>query len=357
MIRKSLVARLNILILCVLWSAFVTDGCAQTQASLPWDGPTVGPVAKTGKKILFISANFKNGGISSAYRGFYSAAIKLGWDVSLIDGKNDKNIIQSAFAEAIRSHRDAIILGGFGIEGYEDVIEQARQSGLILAGWHAAEKPGPTKELFVNISTATTDVAKIAVEYAIANGSNDAGFVIFNDNRYAIANAKTKYMQELIQKCVHCKLLGIENIPISEASAMIPEAVTRLNREFGKKWTHTLAINDIYFDSINYPLVWNKRLDIVNVAAGDGSRIAIDRVMSGRSQQIATVAEPTNLQGWQLADELNRAFSKVAPSGYVSKPILITVSKSKQALDTDIDSNIPYEAAYIAIWKGQINKK
>jgi ribose transport system substrate-binding protein len=85
-----------------------------------------------------------------------------------------------------------------------------------------------------------------------------------------------------------------------------------------------LAINDVYFDEMNYPLLRAGRADIRNVSAGDGSSKAINRIRSGLSQQMATVAEPLGVQGWQLADEMNRAFANAKPSGYVSKPILIT---------------------------------
>jgi ribose transport system substrate-binding protein len=72
------------------------------------------------------------------------------------------------------------------------------------------------------------------------------------------------------------------------------------------------------------PLLRAGRADIRNVSAGDGSSKAINRIRSGLSQQMATVAEPLGVQGWQLADEMNRAFANAKPSGYVSKPILIT---------------------------------
>lgn len=331
---------------------FVNYSYAQVQSYSQWDGPIIGPIAQSKKKVMFISTDFRNSGVSAVYRGFYMAAIKLNWDVLLIDGNENENTIRLAFLEAIKLHQDAIILGGFGVGKYLEVATQAKHSGIFLAGWHAAEKPGSTNELFVNISTEPADVAKIAVEYAISKGNHEAGFVIFNDSRYAIANEKIKYLKDELKKCNHCKLLSIEDIPISDARDRMYDVVKKTNQMFDKKWTHTLAINDVYFDSMNFPLLWIKRPDIVNVSAGDGSRTAIARVISGRSQQIGTVAEPTNLQGWQLADELNRAFSGNPPSGYVSKPILVTASQSRLSSIDEIDSDIPYKAHYKAMWSG-----
>ena len=341
----------------LLFGALVASAPCSAQQALSakqWDGPTEGPRGQAAKKVTFISQDFKNGGISAAYRGFYVAVEELGWEVRLVDGKGDAATIRAGFAAAIASHQDAIVLGGFQIDqAFADLVDLARQSKIVLAGWHAAAEPGPTKDLFINIATSSAAVAKIAAEYAIESSKGNIGVVIFNDSRFAVANAKTGYMKAVIERCERCKVLSIEDMLISNANNEIPLAVPRLNRLHGKAWTHTLAINDVYFDAMNVPLVSIGRNDIKNISAGDGSNVALSRIKSGHSQQIATVAEPMNLQGWQLADELNRAFAGQAPSGYASKPLLITTRLLKQLNGAGIDSGIPYKAAYSAIWMGQ----
>ena len=46
--------------------------------------------------------------------------------------------------------------------------------------------------------------------------------------------------------------------------------------------------------------------------------------MRANQFQAVTVAEPLNLQGWQLVDELNRAMQGEAWSGYVSPLHVVT---------------------------------
>jgi len=316
-----------------------------------WDGPIDGPPAQKAKNITFISQDFRNGGITAAYRGFFTASKELGWSVRLIDGKGSDLVIQSALDEAIRSRQDAIIAGGFDLHEFGESVGAAQRSKIVLAGWHAAAEPGPSKDLFVNISTLPEDVAKIAADYVVASSKGAIGVVLFNDSRFAVANAKTNRMREIIEQCARCKVLDIENIPISAASTEIPLAVPRLDKTYGKSWTHSLAINDVYFDSMNVPLAQINRLDIRNVSAGDGSNIAIGRIRSGRSQQLATVAEPAELQGWQLADELNRAFAGVPPTTYVAAPILITTQFLNQSDAMDSEANNPFRRAYKKIWQ------
>ena len=63
---------------------------------------------------------------------------------------------------------------------------------------------------------------------------------------------------------------------------------------------------------------------------GDGSVSAYERIRQGK-YQIATVPEPAVMQGWQVADELNRAFAGQPPSGYVTAVHLVT----KENVDAD----------------------
>ncbi|MFL6660491.1 MAG: substrate-binding domain-containing protein [Massilia sp.] len=325
---------------------------AGAQVRQTWTGPTTGPPSQAGKRVTFISQDFKNGGITAAYRGFFTASQALGWSVQLVDGKNDTTIISHALADAIRTQQHAVVIGGFDASQYADILAKARSRHIVVAGWHAAGEPGPTKDLFVNVSSSSSDVASLAAEYTINSEAGKIGVVIFNDDRFAVANAKTLAIKRIIEACERCTVLSVENVSISNVRTVVPQLVPQLNHAFGKAWTHTLAINDVYFDAINVPLVMIKRADIRNISAGDGSSVALSRIRSNASQQVATVAEASQLQGWQLADELNRAFAGQAPSGYVSKPILVTGKRLLALRGAEIDSDIPYKQAYLKIWKG-----
>ncbi|PHV13298.1 substrate-binding domain-containing protein [Chitinimonas sp. BJB300] len=321
-----------------------------------WDGPADGPIGQGKRKVIFLSQDLQNGGPTAAFRGLEEAAQILGWSVQAVNGKGDAAVIRSEFAAAIAQRPDAIVLGGFQVEDGANLIQKAKDANIVLVGWHAEAAPGPTKDLFVNVATHSDEVAKVATEFVIKSAKDNAGVVIINDNRFAVANEKTKRMQEMLKKCKSCQILSIENVLISQVKQDIDGVVQSLDKRFGKAWTHTLAINDIYFDEMNFPLIKLGRGDVQNVAAGDGSAKALRRIKNGLSLQTATVAEPLSLQGWQLADELNRAFAGKQASGYITKPILVTTQSLARMGYREIDANIPYKEAYIAIWKGKPEK-
>ena len=339
--------------LSLLWTLFPTSAMGPSQT------PPPGPVAQAARSVVFIASDYRNGGVMGVYRGFEEASRKLGWPVRLEDGGGSKSQQATILRQAIATRPQGIVFGGFDPDDFPELVTLARQNRVLLLGWHAARESGPTKDLWVNVSTRPVDVARMAAAFVIQDAitqKRQVGVVMFNDNQYAVANAKTEAMKTSIQACqgyTGCEVLSIENVPISDAATAMPALVQKLVAVHGAAWTYSLAINDVYFDEINYPLMQAKRTDIRLVSAGDGSIKALGRIGSGLSQQVATVAEPLMMQGYQLADELNRALAGVTQSGFQSSPILVTTELLKTTGSRGIEAHLGFETAYAAIWAGK----
>lgn len=330
---------------------------AMALAQLPKPFPATGPTAQTNKTVVFIASDFRNGGVMGVYRGLEEAARTLGWKLTLEDGRGEPATQAQLLNRAVGSPAHGVVFGGFDPKSFPEQVTKAQQRHMVLVGWHAAKDPGPTQDLFVNVSTRAVDVARLAAEFVISHArkaKQPVGVVLFNDNQYAVANAKTEAMKKTIESCTGytgCKVLSIENIKISEATNAMPTVVDKLLAAYGAAWTYSVAINDVYFDAINYPLLQAKRTDIRNVSAGDGSSKALARIGAGVSQQVATVAEPLKLHGYQLADELNRAFAGAPPSGFQSQPILVTTEVLRVTGTPGPESILGFEDGYATIWK------
>ena len=104
------------------------------------------------------------------------------------------------------------------------------------------------------------------------------------DTRRAVPDT----MAERLAQCEQCRLLSIEDLPISAVSKGMDERVRTLHRRFGNQWSHTLAINDVYFDHINVPLNALGRKDLRNISAGDGSAKAAARCSSRAIRRAST---------------------------------------------------------------------
>lgn len=135
-----------------------------------WDGPTTGPTAQASKTVVYIASDFKNGGVTAVYRGFEAAARKLGWNIRYEDGRGNKMLQTNFFSDAIAGPPYGIILSGHQAKDFPELVDAAKKAKIVLVGWHSAAQAGPTKDLFVNITTNASDVANLAAEFVIHDG-------------------------------------------------------------------------------------------------------------------------------------------------------------------------------------------
>ena len=223
-----------------------------------------------------------------------------------------------------------------------------------MVSWHSGPKIGCDAPggIFANVSTDAMQVSEVAAEWALADGGDNVGVVIFTDSTYQIAIDKADRIRETIEAGGGTVLEYVDT-PIADTSTRMGPLTTNLLQKYGAGWTHSLAINDLYFDFMG-PSLASAGIpgDGAPLAgsAGDGSEAAFQRIRSAQYQAI-TVAEPLNLQGWQLIDELNRAVQGEDCSGYVTAPALVTQEGLAMMGDSNqFDPDSPYREAYAAIW-------
>ncbi|WP_189306277.1 substrate-binding domain-containing protein [Streptomyces albospinus] len=314
-------------------------------------GPTGGPTATTGRNIVYVAQTMTNPGVAGAANGVAEAARAIGWDLRVIDGQGTPDGIQAAFGQAITLRPSGIVIGGFDPDLTSQQVAKATAEHIPLVGWHAVGSPGPSKhpELFTNITTRVEDVARISAEWIIAHSHGHAGVVLFTDASIPFARTKSELIKKQLATCSGVKLLAEDNIPISDTSSRTPQAVSSLLSRFRDAWTHSVAINDVYFADAAPALRAARRKGGAapfNIGAGDGDPSAFQRINS-RQFQAATVPEPFSQQGWQILDEFNRAFSRKPASGYVAPVHISTAANSSGATTWDPPG---YRAAYRKIW-------
>nr|WP_063278423.1 substrate-binding domain-containing protein [Streptomyces roseifaciens] len=316
-----------------------------------WDGPTTGPRAVPGKKIVYVAQTMTNPGVAGTVRGVQEAARTIGWDARVIDGQGTPAGIQAAFGQAVALRPAGIVIGGFDPHLTSQQVARAHADHIPLIGWHAVGSPGPSKdpELFTNVTTRVEDVARISADWVIAHSHGTAGVVVFTDASIPFARNKSELIKKELATCSGVKLLAEENIPISDTSSRTPQEVSALLARLGDRWTHSVAINDVYFADAAPALRAARRKGggpPYNIGAGDGDPSAFQRINS-KQFQAATVPEALTEQGWQIIDEFNRAFSGTPASGYVAPVHVATATNSTGTTSWDPPG---YRAAYRSIW-------
>ncbi|MBI2309007.1 MAG: substrate-binding domain-containing protein [Rhodocyclales bacterium] len=322
----------------------------------PWDGPRTGPVGQGGKTIAILAEDLRNGGILGVAQGVREAARVLDWQVKVFDAAGTPAGRAKAAADSLAVRPDGVVLVGADARAMQAHLAPIAARGIPVVGWHVGPVAGPVPDSAVafNVSTDPLQVARITAMAAVVAARGRAGVVIFTDSNFGIAMAKADAMAEVIRACKECSLLEIRDVAISRSAQAMPAATRELLARHGKRWTHALAINDIYFDYAVPELiragVSGEALQLLS--AGDGSAAAFLRIQA-RAFQTGTVAEPLNLHGWQLADELNRLMARQAPSNYVVPVHLVTADNIADDGGPRLlyDPDNGYREIYRSIWK------
>jgi ribose transport system substrate-binding protein len=325
-----------------------------TARATRWSGPTDGPAAASGKTIVLLAEDLRNGGIVGLAQGVREAASRIGWTVNVINAGGNPAGRAKALAAALAARPDGLVFAGADAQENRAGLDPLRTAGIPVVGWHAGPAPGPIAgtPVAMNITTDPLEVARLTAMAAIAQSGGRAGVVVFTDSNFRIAMAKADAMADLIRACAGCRLLEVRDLAIAEAARKMPQLTRELLDRHGSAWTHALAINDIYFDYAMPVLTGDGGQRLSLLSAGDGSAPAFQRIQA-RTLQTATVAEPLNLQGWQAVDELNRLFQHQPISGFVAPVHLVTPDNvgfdGGRQLRYDPDNG--YREAYARIWK------
>jgi len=333
-------------------------GTVATGPSRTWDGPKSGPRAQAGKTISLVAEDLRNGGVLGLAQGVREAAREIGWKVKLFDAGGTTHGLRDAFAEALAARHDGLILAGADAFDNREALAAFAARGVPVVGWHVGPKSGPIAgtPVAMNVTTDPVEVARVTAAAAIAESNGRAGVVIFTDSKFGIALAKSTLMANLVRACAGCQLLEVRDVPISDSAARMPGVTKELLAKYGARWTHALAINDIYFDYAVPALVVSglpaARLSLLS--AGDGSASAFLRIRA-KSYQTATVPEPLSLQGWQAVDELNRLFAGEPISQFLAPVHLVTSENVERDVGPDwvYDPAYAYRDVYRRIWHGR----
>lgn len=318
-----------------------------------WEGPTSGPQIQKDKKIIFIANDMSDAGTYGVFNGMREAIVGTGWQVLPLDCRGQCNQGAGVVKQALDMKPQGIVLAGVDAASQTKGLTAAADAKIPVVGWHASFKAGAVPGLFTNITTDPKDAAQIAALFGAAEASNKAGIVVLTDTSTPYMATKSGAIVEVLRQCEACRILGTEDLPLAESRKKFAGVIEGLVKRHGTKWTHIIAVNDIYFDLLDKPeieqvIAGNK---LRGISAGDGSSTAFKRIRKS-DIQIGTVPEPLFLHGWQLVDELNRAMSKVAPSGYHTPLHLVTLQNitydggPKDVFDPSND----FRAKYLSYW-------
>ena len=336
-------------------SDFVTQVAAAVASAsgkqTVWTGPTTGPKTSRGKHIVYLSGQETNS-LSHAYGTYLQdAASKIGWTVTVIDGKGTPTGWLDGMNQAIALKPDGIVIFADAVS-LKDAIATATAQHIPVVGLHAAGEPGPSAGLFTNIQESPQAIGKAEADFAIADSNGTGRVIIIYHGEYAIAQVKAQAMKDELAKCTTCKLLEYTDFPAAESAQRTPQLVTTWVSKYGPPF-YALSVGDNDWDfAVPSLTAGGVKPSDVRLVASDGTPGSYARIRQGDQYQVATVPEPTELQGYQAIDELNRAMNGQPPSGYVAPVFIVTkdnIGIEGGPQNQFIPSN-GYKDQYLKIW-------
>ena len=223
-----------------------------------------------------------------------------------------------------------------------------------MVSWHSGPKIGCDAPggIFANVSTDAMQVSEVAAKWALDDAGGKPGVVIFTDCTYQIAIDKADRMKETIEAggrhgagiCRHADRRNLDPDGPADHHASADSTA----RPGPTRWRSTTST------STSWARRWPLPASTARARRRRGPPATGRRPPSSASAlaqyQAVTVAEPLNLQGWQLVDELNRAIQGEACSGYITAPALVTEEGLARCDSNTFDPNNGYREAYAAIW-------
>ena len=317
-----------------------------------WRGPTSSPKPEPGKHIAYISNDENNDAARAWGQAIAEAGGKIGWEVTIIDGKATPVGWINAFNQAIALGVDGIITSA-DAASLQEPIGSAKAAGIPIVGIHAAALPGPDAELglFTNIQQDPREIGKAQADWVIADSDGKARVIVTSHNEFAIAEAKSRATEARLKQCPDCEVLEYVNSPIAEVAQRQPQLVTSWVQKYGTP-LYVTAVADYTLD-FQVPALRSAGVDpsAVKLVGADGQRSAYERIRSGE-YQVVTVSEPVEMQAYQAVDEVNRALAGQEPSGFVQAPYLVTPD-NVDAEGGSENAFIPdngYKEKYLQLW-------
>ena len=322
-------------------------------AQSDWRGPTSSPKPDPGKLIVYMSTDEQNDASREWGQAIAEAGAKIGWKVVIVDGHGTPVGWQQGLNQAIALKADGIVTNA-DAASLKGIIKDANDKGIVVVGIHATAFPGPQPDvgLFVNIQQDPRDIGRAQADWIIEHSNGTARVVVTSHCEYAIACAKAHATEARLKECPGCKVLEFNSSPISEVAQRQPALVTAWVQKYGTPLYITSVADytaDYQIPALRAGGVNPK--DVIIVSA-DGNKSAYERIRAGGQYQLVTASEPYKMQGYQAIDELNRAFHKMPPSGFVQTPYLVTpdnINAEGGDKNTFIPSN-GYEQHYLDLW-------
>lgn len=254
------------------------------------------------KHIVAITCTNQGSGCLQSAQAAAAAVKSFGWTMTIVDGKGDPNVWNSAILNAITDHADAILLSAVPTALVSDAMAKAKAAGIPIVTMFTPVLPDGA---FGHVTVDHTLQGKQMADWVIAQSNGKAHVIVNTDTEFTELRQRVTGFETELAKCGGCKVVATVPSTLATLATELPNAAASAAQAHPDA-DYFIAVTDNHavfaVQGLRQAGVLNNP---VKVASYDGNTPNYQLLRDG--SQAADDVEPYGLQGWLAADLLLRA--------------------------------------------------
>jgi ribose transport system substrate-binding protein len=285
----------------------------------------------------------------NAARGAEAAAKSLGWEATIVDGKNDPQTTNAAVQRAVAQKATGIIVVSSPQSMYSEGLAAAKKAGIPVVTTTAGNKVGADGvDYDLSDPKEVAAAGSLAADYVISQSDGKANVVVLNDTSFTLLQPFQESLLKRLGECSGCKVEQVVEFTGADVTTRLAGLVsTALERHPDTNWVIS-PYGAIAIFASNAIRQSGRDVKIISYAsdAANNDLIRKDDV------QVAAIDKALGYGGWRAVDTLVRLQGGEQMGTYEEPHKLLDKSNlppAGQPWDGDED----YQAMFKQLWGGQ----
>ena len=325
--------------------------------------PTTGPRAVTGRNVWYVSCGQLFAACQVQTKGFTEAAAKLGWNVTVQDGKADGSVAAGLIRQAVAARADGVVISGFDCPGIKSALLEARTARVPVVSYasvdcddphYASGDPSLLTTVKFRGSGSPVDFrvewAKARVPYIIARAGTRAKILWVSEQGQLDQRAQGESFESSVAQL--CPTCTVYRVPFTFAQVPNPATQQFATAIQSHPDASVLAegIDAMMSLGLETAIRQSGRTDLL-VGGGEGFSSNFDLIRAGT--QSFSVAIPYTWVAWGMADTMNRVLAGEPPADRPDEGTgwqYVDATHNLPAPGTDYEPPVDFRKAYLAMW-------
>lgn len=314
-----------------------------------YEGPTEGPIAKDGVKVMVLVCGFAADGCKGPADAAPEAAEALGWDVTVVDGQFDPQIYTRTIAQAIDQKYDAIILSSITDSAVSQSLKEAREAGIVIGSFDGANEASETGVTF-EVDEPLAEQGENMANYLIWKSEGNLKAQVLQNPEFKVVMSWTDAAIDTIEACATCSVVRTDQFTANDAAGRLPTLVTQSLRQ-NPEINAVIGGYDAAMLSTVPSLESAGLSEQAKIAGFNGIPAFIDFIRDGRAT--VTSAVPMKWGMWAAFDNVNRVLSGEEPVEH-NLPTRLIAAENIDEIPTGSqwEGDVDYKAEFTRIWNG-----